>query len=112
MIAETIKWIKGTRLYNGKFEDFEIYHHFTQASPDADEPKFLILSGHYVPANRNDFVISFVGNPNLGEPTGCELSYVLMEKLHVRISFSGKQLEKHQAIREAVSKLVSSFVVQ
>jgi hypothetical protein len=108
---KNIAWIKSRLGYGGRQNEFEIYHHFRQVVPGG--PKDLVLhNGYLIPTNRTDFSIRFVKNPNTGELTSYTLSYILLDRLHVRINFSGKHAGNYQAIRDSVSKLVTSFVVR
>jgi hypothetical protein len=94
----------------GTFEGkFDLYYDVYQ--PPQGPPKPRKESGYLIPQGRDDLIITFRSNLATSKTLGCRMQFEL-EDLMLEVSFSSTNLDQYIKIKDAVTELVTSFIVR
>jgi hypothetical protein len=109
-VAKLIEWKRGNRIYAGKFEvKFDLYYDVYR--PPQGPPRPRKESGYLISQGHDDLMITFFANLATSKMRGCEMQFELGEFI-LEVSFSSTYLDQYTKIKDAVTKLVTSFIVR
>jgi hypothetical protein len=109
-MAKFIEWKRGNHIYAGTFEGkFDLYYDVYQ--PPQGPPKPRKESGYLIPQGRDDLIITFRSNLATSKMLGCRMQFEL-EDLMLEVSFWSTNLDQYIKIKDAVTELVTSFIVR
>jgi hypothetical protein len=109
-VAKFIEWKRSNRIYAGTFEGkFDLYYDVYQSPQGPPTPRKE--SGYLIPQGRDDLIITFFVNLATSKMHGCTMQFELGD-LMLQVSFWSTYLDQYIKIKDAITELVTSFIVK